>query len=184
VCNLVTHPKVLRISMKAFLLFFLLFLIACKDKEPSKDTRPISQAQKGIQNIVDSFKIDYSNATSEAIKDSTINKYNRKIFNFLSTNNIDSIQVHVDTVISKDLSITTKFHSNQDIAFQYTMNFQQEMNKQWDSIYKFMKNQTVGSNTIVNFAYMGSHQLFAPSDAGQPTLKVFAFPVPKLHRKE
>jgi hypothetical protein len=170
--------------MKPLLLLFLLFLIACKDKEPSKETRPISQAQKGIQNVVDSFKTEYSNNTSEVLKDSTIDTYNRKIFNFLSSIYFDSIKVHVDTVISKDLSITTKFHCNEDIAFHYTMNFQQEMNKQWDSIYNFMKNLKVGSDTTINFAYMGSHQLFDPSDKTQPTLKIFAFPVPKLHRQK
>lgn len=170
--------------MKSFLPFLLLLFIGCQDKKSSENLRPLSRAQKGIQNIVDSFKIDYSNAISEVLKDSTIDKYNRKIFYFLSSNDIDSIRVHVDSVISKDLNITTKFHSNQDMSFQYTMVFKREMNERWDTIYNFMKNLKVGSDTLVNFIYMGSHQLTDPTDARQPTLKIFAFPVPELHRQE
>ena len=170
--------------MKRILTFFILSLIACNNREPFEVTRPVSQGQKGIQHIVDSFKLEYSNSISGVLKDSTIDKYNLKLFDFLSSNYIDSIQVHVDTVVIKDLSILTKFHANQDIAFQYTMNFQKEMNSTWDSTYNFMKNLKIGSDTIVNFSYMGSHQLFDPNDQTQPTLKIFAFPIPKLHRQE
>lgn len=170
--------------MKHLITFSILLLVACKDRKTMADTRPVSKAQAGIQNIVDSFKMAYSKADSDVSRDSTIDRYNRRLFDFLSTNDIDSIQVHVDTVIHKDLSITTKFHSNEDIAFQYTMNFQQEMNEQWDSIYTFMKSLEPGSDTGINFAYMGSHQLSDPRDKTQPTLKIFAFPVPKLHRQE
>lgn len=170
--------------MKNLLIFSLLFIVACKDTTTLVDTRPVSQAQAGIQNIVDSFKLEYLNANSAVLRDSTIDRYNRRLFDFLSKIYIDSIQVHVDTVIHKDLSITTKFHSNQDLAFQYTMNFDQEMNEQWDSIYTFMKSLKIGTDTTINFAYIGSHQLSDPNNKTQPTLKIFAFPVPKLHRQE
>jgi hypothetical protein len=133
--------------MKTLLWFTFLFLFSCNDRHQSifREVH-VSTTQKGIQSLVDSFKLDYSRAKTKALQDTTVDKYNLKFFDFLSSKNIDSILVHVDTVIIQDLKITTKFHCNKDIAFQYGMNFKKEMNKSWDSIYHFMKEQPLSGD--------------------------------------
>lgn len=170
--------------MKFLIPFLYFILFGCTDREAVvKIPNNVSVAQQGIQNLVDSFKMEYSLSKSSVLQDSTFNRYKIKVFEFLSTNNIDGIQVHVDTVIESDLTITTKFHCNDDIAFQYGMTFKKEMDSSWDSIYNFMRGLRIGSDTIINFSYMGSHLLTIPNDVKLSLLTIYAFPTPISNRQ-
>ena len=88
-------------------------LFGCADKKQTKNVieSHLSKTEIGLKKILDSFKLDYKRATTNNLIDSTIDKYNIKIFNYLSNESIDSINVRVDTVIVNGLTATTKFHS-------------------------------------------------------------------------
>ena len=165
--------------MKYFPLLFLLFVYSCSTKNHDDEITPqISRAQSGLQNLVDSFKTEYKLANSDFLKDSVIGKYNLKIYDYLANIYIDSIRVHIDSVIVNGLTITTKSHCNNDIAFQYSLTFLKTMNKNQDSLIHFMKGLTPGTDTTINFSFMGSFVLNDPIDKSTPTLKIFAFPSP------
>ena len=165
--------------MKYFPLLFLLFVYSCSTKNHDDEITPqISRAQSGLQNLVDSFKTEYKLANSDFLKDSVIGKYNLKIYNYLANIYIDSIRVHIDSVIVNGLTITTKSHCNNDIAFQYSLTFLKSMNKNQDSVFRFMKGLIPGTDTTINFSFMGSFVLNDPIDKSTPTLKIFAFPSP------
>ncbi|MBI5370830.1 MAG: hypothetical protein HZA79_02260 [Sphingobacteriales bacterium] len=159
----------------------LLFLIACSDKTKSNESEKIhlSAAQNGIQNLVDSFKLEYKKGNTQALRD----KYKQKLYDYLADNYIDSIRVHVDTVIIDSLTITTAFHCNKDIAFKYSLTFKKIMAPNEDSLFRFMKGLKVGSDTTINFAYTGAHELNDPHDTSLPTLRIFAFPTPNFSDK-
>ncbi|MFZ1799794.1 MAG: hypothetical protein WAU24_08005 [Chitinophagaceae bacterium] len=165
--------------MKYFPLLFLLFVYSCSTKNHDDEiTSQISRAQSGLQNLVDSFKTEYKLANSDFLKDSVIGKYNLKIYDYLANIYIDSIRVHIDSVIVNGLTITTKSHCNNDIAFQYSLTFLKSMNKNQDSVFRFMKGLIPGTDTTINFSFMGSFVLNDPIDKSTPTLKIFAFPSP------
>jgi hypothetical protein len=172
--------------MKFSFVIILFLLAGCYDKPKSIVLQDIniSKAQTGIQSLVDSFKIEYSSAKTQLLQDSTIDKYNVKLLNFLSNHSIDSIKVHVDTVIINGWKITTKFHCNRDIVFQYGLTFEKSMPNSIDSLFQFMKGLKIGSDTIINFSYMGSHQFNNLNDTLQPTLRIFAFPTPLLPKSK
>ena len=171
--------------MKILPLLLLVFVFSCStnDKDKKKEI-PISRAQKGLQFFIDSYKKEYQLANSDSLKDSVVRKYNLKIYDYLANIYIDSIRVHLDSVIVKDLTVTTKSHCNEDIAFQYSLTFLKSMDKNQDSVFRFMKGLVQGTDTTINFSYMGSHELNDPLDQSTPTLKIFAFPSPQLMKRE
>ena len=167
--------------MKILLGLSLFLLFACSDKSKSNETEKInlSISQKGLLNLLDSFKLKYGTAYSQTLRDSIATQYNQKIYDYLAYNYIDSIRVHVDTVIVDSLTITTEFHCNKYITFKYGLTFNKNMTKNEDSLFRFMKGLKVGSDTTINFVYMGSHELNEPHDTSSPTLRIFAFPTQK-----
>jgi len=168
--------------MKTLFGLTLLFLVACADKSKSNDPKKInfSAAQIGIQNIVDSFKLEYKKGNTQELRD----KYKQKIYDYLADNYIDSIRVHVDTVIIDSLTITTAFHCNKDIAFKYSLTFKKNMAPNEDSLFRFMKGLRAGIDTTISFAYTGSHELNDPQDTSLPTLRIFAFPTPQFSNRQ
>lgn len=107
--------------MKVFLHLLLVFLIACSGNPAPGETGELqlSLAQKGIQELVGSFRREYKAAYERASRDSIAEKYNQRIHAYLDANLLDSFPVHVDDVVVDDLTITTDFHSGKDIAFKY-----------------------------------------------------------------
>ena len=97
------------------------------------------------------------------------------IFRPFVNNYIDSIRVHVDSVIVDGFSVKTKFHYKKEISFQYTLRFKKDMPSNMDSLFIFMKGLQPGTDTMVNFHYTG-HRLNDPFDTSQATLTVYAFP--------
>ena len=158
------------------LIFCLSILISCREQD-KKPLRPkISKAQFRIESLVDSFKQEYTQLNSESSKDSLVDKYNKKLFILLSSKGMDSILVHVDSVILKNRTVTTIFHFRKDISLKYGLRFIDTLTKKQDSLFCFMKNLIPGTDTLINFQYMGSHQFNAPSDTSNYTLRIFAFP--------
>ena len=161
------------------LLYFLtvFILLGCANKKNTKNVAEsnLSKTEVGLKKILDSFKLDYKKATTNSL-DSTIDKYNVKVFNYLSNESIDSISVHVDTIIVNGLTITTKFHNKDNVSFQYGLTFEKPMTEYYDSLFNFMSGLKMGTDTTINFSYMDSHQLNNPNDKLLPTLKVFAIP--------
>ncbi len=96
---------------------------------------------------------------------------------------MDSIKVHVDSVIVKGWTISTNFHCNRDISFQYRLTFTDSMPARLDSLFQFVKNLKPGSDTTLNFSYMGEHDLNSPLNTSETVLKIYAFPtLPVLKR--
>jgi hypothetical protein len=164
--------------MRQIYFLTLLTLLGCIDKKKGMDSPELhlSKVEVGLNMLIDSYKVEYQAAGTNMLKDSTTTKYNLKIFNYLSTNTIDSINVHVDTVITNDLTVTTKFHNKANVAFQYGLTFAKPMTKYFDSLCNFMTGLKAGTDTTISFSYMGSHQLGDPSDTLSPALTIFAIP--------
>jgi len=162
------------------LLYFLTVIIflGCANRKEKKYSIALhlTQTEAGLKKLVDSFKLEFDTANTQRLKDSTDDKYNVKIFNYLTTSTIDSITVHVDSVITNNLTITTKFHTRENIAFQYGLTFQKPMTRYFDSLFNFMKGLKAGTDTTINFSYMGSHRLRYQNDTLLPALTIFAVP--------
>src|SRR5204863_2019976 len=111
-------------------------------------------------------------------RDSIRYKYAYKFYDLLSNIYIDSIRVHVDSVIVDNLTVITAFHCNNEIAFRSSLTFLQKMDSRQDSLFKFMKGLKPGLDTTINFAYMGNHEVRLPNSNGTPIIKILAFPSP------
>ena len=138
----------------------------------------LSIAQTQIQNLVDKFKLAVKQEKDLDEQDSIRYKYAYKFYDLLSNIYIDSIRVHVDSVIIENLTVTTAFHCNNEIAFKSSLTFLPKRDSKQDSLFEFIKGLNPGSDTMLNFAYMGNHQVRLPNSNGTPILKIFAFPSP------
>lgn len=157
----------------------MICLVSCK--QPKKDTSKIissSIAQRQIQYLVDTFKLEVGQEKDMDKQDSTRIKYAYKFYDLLSNIYIDSIRVHIDTVMVHNLTVVTAFHCNNEIAFRGSLTFLEKMDPREDSLFRFMKGLKPGLDTIVNFAYAGNHQVRLPNSNGIPIIKIFAFPTP------
>lgn len=178
VCNFnsIIFKSSMRIRTPIGIMLFL--LVACTENSNYKrpDISKLSTIQK-VQTLVDSFKIEYSSASSIS-KDSVLEKYNEKIYDYLSHHFLDSIQVQVDTIIINDWTVTTRCHYSRDIAFQYGLTFNEGMTAHFDTLFQFMKGLPIRSDTTVSFIYMDTHKLSPNADLSSPTLTIFANPSP------
>jgi len=170
--------------MKILIGTTLFLLVACAENSKSRklDNSELSIMDK-TQIIVDSFKLECNRASSSQQLDSVSNKYNKKIFDYLSDKFLDSIRVHVDTVIVDGWTVTTRFHYNNDIVFRYGLTFKSKMDSHFDSLFQFMKGLPIGRDTTVSFTYMAAHTLIIPQpNVSSPTLLLSAIPLPIFMR--
>jgi len=65
-------------------------------------------------------------------------KFAYKFYELLSNIYIDSIRVHVDSVIVNNLTVTTAFHGNNEIFFRSCLTFLKEMDPRQDTLFRFM----------------------------------------------
>jgi hypothetical protein len=174
--------------IKVFITIFISLICLVSCNQPEKVTGKIvtsSIAQRQIQYLVDTFKIEVGQEKDSDKQDSIRIKYEYKFYDLLSNIYIDSVRVHVDSVIVDSLTVTTTFHCNNEIAFKYSLTFFKKMDPRQDTVFRFMKGLTPGLDTMVNFAYMGSHQVRLPNSDGTPIIRIFAFPMPVwLPKKE
>jgi hypothetical protein len=149
--------------------------------QSKRDTPKIvssSIAQRQIQYLVDTFKLEAGHEKDADKQDSIRIKYAYKFYDLLSNIYLDSIHVHVDSVIINNLTVTAVFHCNNEIAFKYSLTFLKEMYARQDTLFSFIKGLKPGLDTTVNFAYMGNHEVRLPNSNGIPIIKIFAFPTP------
>lgn len=178
-------------TMKLIFCVCLLFLIGCSEQNRKANNNrkkvipdlSVSRAQSWIQFLVDNYKNDYDTATTENSRDSIGSLYYNKIYDFLANHYIDSIKVHVDTVLVSKRKIVTSFHCTPEIVFRSELGFPFPRDKKSDTLYNFMKGLKVGSDTMINFCYFGNHELYAPIK-NMTVLKIFAFPCQQLLPRE
>jgi len=167
--------------IKAYTAIFISLICLASCLQPKKDTPKIASssiAQRQIQYLVDTFKLEVGQEKDLNKQDSVRNKYAYKFYDLLSNIYIDSIRVHVDSVIIDNLTVTAAFHCNNEISFKYSLTFLKKMDPRQDTLFSFMKGLKPGLDTMVNFAYMGNHQVRLPNSDGTPIIKIFAFPTP------
>jgi len=167
--------------IKAYTAIFISLICLSSCLQPKKDTpksTTSSIAQRQIQYLVDTFKLEVGQENDLNKQDSIRLNYAHKFYDLLSNIYIDSIQVHVDSVIVDNLTVTTAFHYNNEISFKYSLTFLKKMDPRQDTLFSFMKGLKPGSDTVLNFAYMGNHQVRLPNSDGIPIIKIFAFPTP------
>ena len=146
-----------------------------------KDADPIvysSIAQRQIQYLVDTFKLVIRQEKDLNKHDSIRYKFDYKFYDLLSHIYIDSIRVYIDSVIVDNLTVTTAFHCNNEISFRSSFRFLKNMDSRYDTLFRFMTGLKPGVDTIISFAYMGSHEVGIPNSNGIPIIKIFAFPSP------
>ena len=166
---------------KVFITLFIFSLCLTSCLQPKKDTAKIvssSIAQRQIQYLVDTFKLEVRQERNQNRQDSIRKNYAYKFYDLLSNIYIDSIRVYVDSVIVDNLTVTTAFHCNSEIHFKYSLAFLKKMDSRQDTLFNFIKGLKPGLDTMVNFAYMGNHQVRLPNSDGTPIIKIFAFPTP------
>ena len=168
--------------MKLLLLTAFLFIYGCSERQKTIKTEDntLSSVQRNLQTLADSFKIEYQTQTTQLLKDSTVYKYQKKLYILLSENYIDSIKVHMDSLIVNGWTVVAKSHCNRDIAFQSSLTFVKGMDKNADSIFRFSKNLKPGSDTTLHFSYMGYQDINDPTDTTVPTFIIYAYPSLKL----
>ena len=163
---------------KTLFIFCLLFY-SCHQSPKKVDTKIYTSIpQRQIQYLVDTFKLAIGNEIKPNEQDSIRIKFAYKFYDLLSNIYIDSIRVRIDTVIVDNLTVTTAFHCNNEIFFRSSLTFMKKMDARQDTLFKFMKGLKPGLDTIVNFTYMGNHQVRLPNLNGTPIIKIFAFPFP------
>jgi len=159
-------------------LFWLCF-VSCLQPKKQPDVKAfLSFAQTQIQHLVDTFKLTVGLEKDFDKQDSIRNKFAYKFYDLLSNLYIDSIRVYVDSVVVDNLTVTTAFHCNNEISFKSSLTFLEKMDSRQDTLFKFMKGLKPGLDTMVNFAYMGNHQVRLPNFNGTPIIKIFAYPFP------
>jgi len=165
--------------MRALFILCVICLIGCSEKQVKlANSENISPRQRTLLNILDSFKTEYYSANSVGYKDSVVDKWQSKLHAFVRYNHIDSIMVHVDSVVVKDWKITTLFHCGKDIEFSCGLTFNEKMLPNAEALYQFMKGLKEGTDTVVNFNYMGWPRIGNPSDTPEPVFEIYAFPSP------
>jgi hypothetical protein len=164
--------------MKTILTVVILIAAGCSDhKNKMADALHHSKAESAIINLVDNFKSDYASAGSASAKDSVITSYHEKTENFLAKHYLNHMRVHVDSVVIKNLTIVTRFHAGKNLVFASSMEFRKHMPKVEDSLYQFMKGLRQGSDTNIDFMYIGKFELHRPDDTLHPALIVNAYPL-------
>jgi hypothetical protein len=164
--------------VKFILVFAVSFiLVFCRSATKFEAVNKTFADQVRIQSLVDSFKNDVGHVSLFTQKDSIRIKYSYRFFDLLSNIYMDSLRVHVDSVKVDNLTVTTQFHCNDEIALKGSLAFLKNMTKEQDSLFKFMKGLQPGKDTLISFAYLGNHQVRLPN-TGDPIIKIFAFPIP------
>src|SRR5687768_7050197 len=152
--------------IKTFMTIFisLICLVSCmQPKKDSTEIDPSSFAQRQIQYLIDTFKLEVGQEKDVHKQDSIRIKFAYKFYDLLANTYLDSIRVHVDSVVIDSLTVTTAFHCNNEIGFKYSLTFLKKMDPRQDTLFRFMKGLKPGLDTLVNFAYMGSHEVRLPN---------------------
>lgn len=164
-----------------FSLFFIIIILGGCSGNPKTSTLfqglKLSKSQFFLNDLKDSLMSEYISAKSETEKQDILERYHRRLEDYLTHHHVDSMKVTIDEVITKGRTITTKSHYS-NIEFEYGLTFNDKMSPRIDSIYEFMKGLKEGSDTLVNFSFTGVCQVNSPDSAKLSTFRIYAFPVP------
>ncbi len=165
--------------MRVLFILCVICLVGCSEKQMKlANSENISPAQRTLLNMLDSFKTEFSSASSNGLKDSVVDKWQSKLHTYVRRSTIHNIKVHVDSIVLKDLKIETKFHCGRDIEFSCGLTFNEKMDQNEESFYQFMKGLKEGTDTVLNFNYMNWPRIGNPADTSAPIFKIAAFPSP------
>ncbi len=159
--------------------FALLIAVAagCSDqKNDIAEKAHRSHAQASLENLVDSFKTEYNATSSQAGKETVRSRFSEKIDHFLSTHYLNHMRVHVDSVVADRLTINTRFHTKENLAFRSSMEFKKPMPPREADLYRFMQSLKTNTDTSIDFEYVGKYELNYPDESSQPALIIWAFP--------
>jgi hypothetical protein len=158
--------------------FILILSMGCSDKHDKMDENaPVPKSLGTIENLLDSFNMQYKSASSEDEKERTLKRYHLEIDNFLLDHYMNHIHVRVDSVRVDDLIIASRFHGDRQIVFKSSITFRKPMPPKESSLFSFMKGLKPGTDVSLDFAYMGNCLLNYPSDSTSPELIIFAYPL-------
>jgi hypothetical protein len=164
--------------MKRILAIIMIVAVGCSDhKNKEAGASHHSRSESGINNLVDSFKSDYASATSKSAKDAVMSSYEAKTDKFLTKHYLNHMRVHIDSVIINHLKIDTRFHAGKNLIFTSSTEFRKPMPPKEDSLYQFMKNLKQGTDTNIDFMYIGKFELRPPDDSLNPALIIDAYPL-------
>ena len=156
----------------------IIFIVAACSDHSNNGAAPHQSINKSaINRLVDNFISDYNTAKSAAAKDSIMSVYRKKTDDFLLDHSLNHMRVHVDSVVVKHLTIDTKFHAGENLVFYSSMEFHKHMPKVEDSLFQLMKNLKQGTDTNIDFIYIGKFELHRPDDSLKPALVVNAYPL-------
>jgi hypothetical protein len=156
----------------------MIIAAACSDHENKMPAiRHQSRAESAIDDLIDHFKSDYASAKTASARDAVMSDYKIKTEKYLSDHYLNHMRVHIDSVIIHNLTIDTRFHAAKDLIFTSSMTFRKRMPKTEDTLYYFMKNLKPGTDTNIDFIYIGKFELHRPDDSLHPTLVVNAYPL-------
>ena len=155
-----------------------MFIVAagCSDNK-NKDGLHHARSESAINILVDRFKSDYASATSIKARDSVMSSYQTKTDEFLSSHYLNHMRVHIDSVVINQRTIDTKFHAGKSLVFISSIEFRKHKLRVEDSLYQFMKGLRQGTDTNIDFMYIGKFELHRPDDTLHPVLIVNAYPL-------
>jgi hypothetical protein len=165
-------------QVKPIFALLIFVLAACTDNKNNKpEILHRSHAQASIENLVDSFKTESRLASSAKDKDEIIQAYKVKIDRYLSNHYLNHMRVHVDSVVTKNLTIVTRFHTREYVVFRCSLEFKKPMPPKEETLFQFMHNLKTDTDTTIDFEYTGRYELNFPKDSTTPALVISAIPL-------
>jgi hypothetical protein len=163
--------------MKIIFALLIVLVAGCSDqKKDNAEKAHRSHAQASLENLVDSFKTEYNATSSQAGKEMTTSRFRKKIDHFLSTHYLNHMHVHVDSVVADRLTIVTRFHTKENLAFRSSMEFKKPMPPKEADLYQFIQSLKINTDTSIDFGYVGKYELNYPDESSEPALIIWAFP--------
>lgn len=169
----VAYQKAFNMIMKWLFVLLILFLAGCRDKNETS----VSRDQAAIENMADSFVNEYTSVTAGTAKDLVLKKYQSKIGSYLPDHYMNHIRVHVDSMQIDSTKVFMKFHSSNNVEFIGSLAFLKHMPHREDSLFHFMEHLKPGTDTSLDFVYLGKMELNPPSDSTKPVLLIHALPI-------
>jgi hypothetical protein len=159
--------------MKCLSVLLVLSLSGCSDKNGFS----LSRDQTAIENMADSFAAQYKSASAESVKDSVLKKYHTKIGSYLLDHYMNHIRVHVDSMRVDSSNIIMRFHGSGNVAYAGSLTLSKHMPRKEDSLLHFMEGLKPGTDTSLDFVYLGKIELNPPNDSLKPVLLIHALPI-------
>ena len=159
--------------MKKLSVLLIIFLAGCGAHSGST----VSRDQAAIENMADSFATEYKSASDQAEKDLILNNFHTKIGNYLLDHYMNHIRVHVDTMRVDSKMVVMSFHSSGNVAFWGSLSFMKHMSRKEDSLLHFMERLKPGTDTSLDFVYMGKIELNPENDSLKSNLIIHALPI-------